>query len=136
MPEGGCLCGKIRISFEGEPEAKVLCHCADCRKITGSAFSTNALVPAARFAVAAGQPRTLERRAESGNPITSHFCGDCGTTLWREGPGYAGFKIVKTGVLDDPAATFDALRPAAELFVRSRAAWLSPIPGAEQKETA
>jgi len=35
---GGCLCGGVRYSLRGEPYRSGLCHCTDCRQVTGSAF--------------------------------------------------------------------------------------------------
>ena len=35
---GGCLCGAVRYSVRGDPVHVVRCHCAGCRKESGSAF--------------------------------------------------------------------------------------------------
>ncbi|KAI1763386.1 Mss4-like protein [Hypoxylon sp. FL1150] len=112
---GGCFCGKIRISYEGEPVKKALCHCLDCRKITGSTYSTNIIVPGAGFKVLSGTPKTLTKKADSGKDITSHFCGDCGSTLYRDGPSFGDNKVIKVGVLDDPKA-LDEAKPDDELY--------------------
>jgi hypothetical protein len=37
--EGGCLCGKVRYSADVEPAFVGVCHCKNCQKGTGSAFS-------------------------------------------------------------------------------------------------
>ena len=42
---GGCLCGAIRYSVRGKPIHVGRCHCADCRKESGSAFSVYAQWP-------------------------------------------------------------------------------------------
>lgn len=85
--EGGCFCGNVRIKYSGEPQGKALCHCMDCRKITGSTYSTNLIIPGEGFEVTKGTPKTIAKKADSGNTITSHFCGDCGSTLWCVYPG-------------------------------------------------
>ncbi|KAL8760352.1 MAG: hypothetical protein Q9199_000134 [Rusavskia elegans] len=111
----------------------VLCHCADCRKITGSTYSTNVIVPGDGFSVTKGTPKTYCKRADSGKTMTSNFCGDCGTTLWRGGETFGDARIVKAGVLDDAGALNDA-KPAVELYAVGRVAWVSPVAGAEQKQ--
>ena len=101
MPDGGCFCGNTRIRYTGDIQAKALCHCTDCRKITGSTYSTNIIVPGDGFSVTAGTPKTIAKKADSGSQITSHFCGDCGSTLWRDGPTFGDGKVIKVGVMDD-----------------------------------
>ncbi|RYP72651.1 hypothetical protein DL769_004393 [Monosporascus sp. CRB-8-3] len=131
MPEGSCFCGKVRIAYEGEPLNKVICHCLDCRKIGGSAFSTNIIVPGSGFKVVSGTPKTISKTADSGKQITSHFCGDCGSTLFRDGPSFGDNKVVKVGVMDDINALEDA-KPAVELFARSKASWIQDVPDANK----
>ncbi|KAI0846102.1 Mss4-like protein [Daldinia vernicosa] len=131
--EGSCLCGKIRISFEGEPINKMLCHCLDCRKISGSAFSTNIVVPAAGFKILSGTPKTYVTDGDSGQEITSYFCGDCGSTLWRNGKVTDFNPIVKAGVIDDSNFFVDnEAKPRVELFSHRRPRWVKEIPGAVQ----
>ncbi|KAJ2896242.1 hypothetical protein MKZ38_005736 [Zalerion maritima] len=130
MPEGSCFCGNIRISYTGEPTIKALCHCLDCRKITGSVYSTNIIVPEAGFTVT-GTPKTIAKTGDTGNTITSHFCPDCGSTLFRDGSSFPGSKIVKAGVLDD----IEEAKPLAELYVKHRVSWVDPVEGTAQKET-
>lgn len=37
--KGSCLCGNVQYSSAAEPRAQVVCHCLDCQKQTGTAFS-------------------------------------------------------------------------------------------------
>ena len=32
---GGCQCGGVRYRLKGEPYKSGLCHCTDCRQVTG-----------------------------------------------------------------------------------------------------
>lgn len=114
---------------------QALCHCLDCRKITGSAFSTNLVVAEDGFSVTKGTPKSFPKTADSGKTITSVFCGDCGSTLWRESETYAGTKIIKAGTLDGDASLEEA-KPLVELFVVNRVSWLSAIAGTEQNQAA
>lgn len=132
MPEGGCLCAKVRFSVAGEPMAQALCHCLDCRKITGSTYSTNIIIAGPNFKLLSGTPKRFAKTADSGSEIVSHFCGDCGSTLWRDGDSFGDGKIIKVGTLDD----FDALdkaQPAIELFSGQRVSWVGEVAGAAQK---
>ncbi|KAJ9641058.1 hypothetical protein H2199_005726 [Coniosporium tulheliwenetii] len=133
MPDGGCFCGKCRITYSGEPKMKCLCHCLDCRKISGSTYSTNVVVPEDGFEVTSGTPKTISKTADGGETITSFFCGDCGSTMYRESGSFPGLKIVKAGVMDDVEALAEA-KPDAELYTKTRVNWVQPVPGADQKD--
>lgn len=59
-------------------DSKALCHCSDCRKISGGNYSNNIVVPSQQFKLVSGAPKEITKTADSGKPITSCFCGDCG----------------------------------------------------------
>lgn len=113
---------------------QALCHCTDCRKITGSTYSTNLVVPGDGFKVSSGSPKTITKKADSGNDITSAFCGDCGSTLYREGETFGSSKVIKAGILDGSSALNDA-KPVIELFAPERVEWVSQVGGADQKKS-
>ncbi|KAL1642430.1 hypothetical protein SLS58_005504 [Diplodia intermedia] len=131
--EGSCCCGAVGIKSTGEIQAKALCHCLDCRKITGSTYSTNIIVAGNGFSVTRGTPKQFSKTADSGKTITSNFCGDCGSTLWRQSEAFGDARIIKAGTLDTPGAVDEVAKPAAELFTTQRVPWVSAIAGAEQK---
>ncbi|MEC8526956.1 MAG: aldehyde-activating protein, partial [Pseudomonadota bacterium] len=37
---GGCLCGQVRYETKADPLMTGVCHCKNCQKQAGSAFST------------------------------------------------------------------------------------------------
>ncbi|EHK16894.1 uncharacterized protein TRIVIDRAFT_41205 [Trichoderma virens Gv29-8] len=130
---GGCLCGKIRYIYTGEPTTKVLCHCSDCRKISGSNYSVNFLIPEASFRVTVGTPKIFSKVADSGETINSYFCSHCGSMLWRESANCGPNKVVKAGTLDDSGKIISSAVFDAEVFTRSRIEWVLPIAGANQR---
>jgi hypothetical protein len=69
-----------------------------------------------------GNPKAISKTADSGNTVTSHFCGDCGSTLFRDGASFPGMKVIKVGVMDDYEALNDA-KPGAEMFSEHRVGW-------------
>jgi len=132
MPSGGCFCGKARLTYTGDIAVKALCHCVDCRKITGSTYSTNIIVPEEGFSTT-GTLKTISKTADGGNKITSYFCPDCGTTLYRDGPSFKGSKVVKEGIMDDPNA-LGATKPTVELYTPERVSWVAGIEGSDEKK--
>ena len=49
--EGRCFCGATRVTLAGAPIAVSICHCVNCRKLSGAPFSSRALVKADQVAV-------------------------------------------------------------------------------------
>ena len=45
MPSGGCHCGAVRYTVEGEPAHAALCHCRDCTRCAGAQMVGWALFP-------------------------------------------------------------------------------------------
>lgn len=131
MPSGGCFCDKIRVSYKGDPAAHVLCHCLDCRKIGGASYSNNIIVTDDNFKLESGTPKTISKTADTGKKITSHFCPDCGTTLFRTGDSFPGQHIIKAGILDDTNWPNENV-PKAELFAPERVTWVNPVKDAAQ----
>lgn len=137
------------MSLTGEPNAKALCHCLDCRRISGATFSNNLIVPEDNFklesgtwgppfsklykylTISTGKPKEISKTADSGNKITSHFCPDCGTTLFRTGDSFPGAVVVKAGILDDTDFPNNNV-PGAELYVGHRVQWNKEVDGAAQ----
>ena len=109
---GGCLCGAVRYEVEGEPSRVGLCHCADCRKESGSSFVTFAVWPSTAFS-SKGEVRVFEGRG---------FCPACGSRLFNPGKEETEIRV---GSLDDAPA---GLKPQYELWIVRRETWLHPLP--------
>ena len=116
MRQGGCSCCAVRYTVAGEPLKVGLCHCADCRKETGSAFLAYADWPREAFSVS-GDYRTYEGRS---------FCPLCGTRLFHLGDDHAEICV---GSLDEAPA---GLVPTREGWIKRREPWLEPVHGASQ----
>lgn len=113
---GGCLCGKVRYSVEGEPKITGLCHCADCRKESGSMFSTNAQWPLSAFRYS-GEIGTYEGRS---------FCPACGGRLFNLSDEHVEIRL---GSLDGAPM---GIAPMEEGWIKRREVWLAAIPGTTQ----
>jgi hypothetical protein len=116
MRTGGCLCGSVRYSLEGEPFHVGRCHCADCRKESGSTYTIYGQWPRDAFTVE-GEYATYDGRS---------FCPRCGSSLFTLEDDAAE---VRLGSLDD--APFE-LVPEAEVWIKRREPWLPEIEGASQ----
>jgi hypothetical protein len=109
---GGCLCGAIRYQVTGDPVRMAICHCDDCRRATGAAFTTNIFVKEADLCIVQGTPKQYRHPSDSGSTMTKEFCPDCGSQLFGYSSRSAGIKHVKVGTIDD--ARF--VKPQLEVY--------------------
>ena len=97
-----CRCGQLRATAAGEPVRVSVCHCLDCKKRSGSAFSAQVRWPAEQVRIE-GQAKTWSHRADSGNRITHHFCPECGSTVhYRIEGKFEGLVAIPLGAFDEP----------------------------------
>ena len=96
---GSCQCGNIRYEITQSPQLVYTCHCTDCQRITSSAFSLGIALPETAFRLAAGEPRPLQRMADSGRLNTRSVCADC--ACWLYSLPRDGVIRVRAGTLDD-----------------------------------
>ncbi|KAI1074023.1 Mss4-like protein [Whalleya microplaca] len=124
---GSCLCGAIQLRIEGTPVRTNLCHCTSCQKSTGSIFASIAAYPLSQVTITATPATALRTYAdtspESGAVLERAFCAVCGCRVAIT-PRGRGVVAVPTGVLDGGKAD---LKPAVELFCRSREEWLGDL---------
>ena len=67
-------------------------------------------MPAESLSVFAGEPRAVERVADSGNRLSSVFCPHCGSALYTQNHARPRIKTVYAGTLDDPRAVEQCAR--------------------------
>ena len=65
---GGCQCGKIRYEIAEAPTLVYTCHCKDCQRLTGTAFSLGLVVAESAFRRSGTEPRSLQRMSAASIP--------------------------------------------------------------------
>src|SRR5438045_7970433 len=104
---GGCLCGAVRYSVRGDPVHVRRCHCAGCRKESGSAFTVYAVWPVEAFEMS-GEISSYDGRG---------FCPRCGSRLLdTSDPGDTLVEIRRGSLEGGPSE----LEPDAESWGRRR----------------
>ena len=116
---GGCLCGRIRYSLNEAPLRVMQCHCRDCQRQSGSAFSVNAVVRRGRLAFEGDEPARYTGISDGGNTVHRHFCGRCGSPLFSAFDG-VGVVALKLASLDDPTP----YAPQASLWCDRMLPWV------------
>ncbi|MGI9360276.1 MAG: GFA family protein [Parasphingorhabdus sp.] len=126
---GQCLCGSVSYSVTGEPKMTGVCHCKNCQRQSGSAYSVLFGVTNDQIEVE-GDLTTYEDSSETGNLVERHFCGKCGSPVLTTVPTQPGFTFVKAGTLDDTAV----LAPQIHFWTKSAQKWVEINPEMPQIE--
>lgn len=116
---GGCLCGNVRYSSDAEPAMIAVCHCPDCQKQSGGAFSVNVLVPKETVAFTGDTREQYVVNGDSGMTVTRNFCKNCGSPLSTELEAFDNLAAVKAGTLDDSSW----VEPNIQIWCSSAQPW-------------
>jgi len=114
---GACRCGQTRFATDAPPLLTAACHCRGCQRMSASAFSLTAIVPAQAFRVVAGEPV----RGGIKGPQLEHFhCPDCKTWMFTRIAGITDFVNVRPTMFDDPRWC----RPFIETMTADKLPWV------------
>jgi len=113
---GGCFCGDVRYRVTETPSWVGNCHCSSCRKASGAAFITYAVIPLSEYEVAKGEPQVYQ----SSPGVERSFCGRCGTTLTYRADQFHGDIQITVASLDHP----EDLQPMCHTWVAERLPWI------------
>ncbi|MEP3276875.1 MAG: GFA family protein [Stappiaceae bacterium] len=98
---GSCLCGSVKYSTDADPAMIAVCHCPDCQKQTGTAFSVNVLVPNDQIEMSGNSLTQYVVKGASGEEVTRNFCNKCGSPLSTYMPAFSHLAALKAGTMDD-----------------------------------
>jgi hypothetical protein len=108
-------CGAVRFEAKSEPKFVANCHCRDCRRATGAAFTTW---------VGYDTPDVTwhgERSLHNSSPtVMRGFCAICGTPLSYSGKQWAAETHLLIGTFDDA----DSLAPDCDAFAAEKLPWV------------
>jgi hypothetical protein len=122
---GRCRCGATRYALAVETLTAIYCcHCTDCQRWSGSAFSEQAVVPEAAIS-ASGPVIDFTITNESGALSHQRACGICHNRLWNTNSARPGIAIVRAGTLDHNRT----LEPRLHIWVKSKQPWVSVADG-------
>jgi hypothetical protein len=117
---GGCACGALRYELSAPPLMIYNCHCKNCQKITGSAFTISATIFENALRFTKGEPKRTHWRADSGNERIGVFCGDCGTRIYNGQTAAPAVLSLRAGTFDDTSW----VEPAGDIWTKSAQPWV------------
>lgn len=127
---GGCNCGAVRYRIESVPLAVAACHCRQCRRQSGAAYSVNLVVRAKAMTIEGSVASWTDNDTESGAPLAREYCAGCGSPIRSVPSSSPGIVAVKAGTLDDPAP----FSPGLHIWTSSKLPWVTIPDGLPQFE--
>ena len=113
-----CRCGQMHVTCRGEPQRVSVCHCLDCQRRSGSAFTVQA-----RFhqdqVQSTGNAAEKTFVSEAGALSTFRFCPFCGSTVTYVVERMPDVIMVAVGAFANP----DFPPPSISIFEERRHPW-------------
>ncbi len=101
MRRAQCACGQLSATCQGEPIRVSVCHCLDCKRRTGSAFSWTSRWNAADVVIE-GHAAEHARVGDEGGRAVFSFCPHCGTAVYYRADGQPDVVAIPAGMFADP----------------------------------
>ena len=124
---GGCLCGSVRYRAEHPLYTPTFCHCASCRRATGSHIVGWVTVSLRSLHFGADRPAEFQ----SSPGVRRGHCTRGGTTLSYSSTGRPNEIDLTIASLDDPRS----VRAADHIWMQDALDWDSPADGKPQFPT-
>ena len=118
-----CSCGQLSATCQDEPQRVVLCSCRACQRRTGSPYGAGAYYLRTQVRTA-GTSKEYTRTSDAGRWFTTHFCPECGSSVFwylERAPDQIG---VAVGAFNDPSFP----KPVRAVWMESKLDWVE-FPG-------
>jgi hypothetical protein len=116
--KASCCCGACSIEVNGEPAMNAICHCANCKKRTGSAFGWSTYFDDAQVGMKVGKVQCYEIDGE--RPQQRWVCANCGSTLFWKVASWPG----RTGIAGGCFIEHPLPEPSVTVSNSGRCPWL------------
>jgi len=98
-----------------------MCHCTDCQRRTGSAFSIAVFFARNDVSVSNGTSATFQRPSATGFPVRFHFCPRCGSNVFWEPRRLPNLIGIAAGSFADPQLP----QPDQSVWTKDKHEWLA-----------
>ncbi|KZT59296.1 hypothetical protein CALCODRAFT_493860 [Calocera cornea HHB12733] len=136
---GECTCGNIKYDIVARPAGQpFLCHCHNCKRQTGSMFTSNLIVLRETLKITGkykvwSSEEDRKARGDDGKEWGGLFCPECGTQICALPDNIPDKAILRIGTLD-PKDLMRLGKPVTEMFCARKIGWPADVEGAAQFE--
>lgn len=119
--KGSCLCGDTSYIASSLPTELSLCHCKNCRRHSGSAFSAWLDLPTSSLTI-----RTKHAMLEQTSDLAKRSsCSQCGTPLFMQYHCIPDTVSVGAGTVEEESLTEKLSGRTNHIFVAEKASWFT-----------
>ena len=119
MYKFGCHCRQLTYRYSGQPHCCYTCHCTDCQRASGSAFTSNLIVDHQDIALVSGHASEIYYSHNDEHLLVT-CCRDCATDLFLYFKSRPSTATILTGTFFEQ----HWVSPIAHIWTRSSAPWL------------
>ena len=120
--KASCACGEVSITFQGEPERVIRCHCDYCQRRTGNVFQVSAWFFEDQIVERIGETKLINGGGD--NPgVDYRFCPRCGSTVYWDITFIPEIYGVAVGAFADS----EFPQPDFEAFESKRHGWIQEL---------
>ncbi|BCS20187.1 GFA family protein [Aspergillus puulaauensis] len=130
---GTCLCGSVKVTIHDRDlftkRRGHICHCANCRKVSGSFAASNFIIEEDKVEIEDQEntlTKFLDTQTMSGTPLERYFCSRCGNPIKSVTPLLSPKVVLKMGLFPRIPA------PEFETFALHRHEWQGSHPGVDK----
>ena len=113
---GRCVCGELHYELEADPLFVHACHCLDCQRMAGSAFSITCFVLRDDITQKSGSLTAKNISARS----TAHCCAECSSPIFISSSDFPVSVRLYVPSVTDPRN----LEIGAHIWVKRKHNWL------------
>ena len=117
---GTCQCAQVHYKIKQAPIITVVCHCADCQKVSAGAFTLTMMLRREDFELVRGELAIFDRPADSGSIARYYFCPSCSNRIYHKNPDKPEVILLKPGTLDDTSI----IKPERHVWTKGAQPWV------------
>lgn len=119
---GSCRCGAVSLTVTKTPVLTAACHCSGCQKMSSSAFSLTAMIPADGLKVTG----EVVKGGAQGPELDHYCCSSCKSWLFTRITGFDALVNIRPTLFDTEDADIQEwCHPFIETMAAHRLPWVT-----------
>ena len=119
--KGKCLCGAVKYKLSENPLFTQVCHCKDCKVLTGASYVINSSVIDNTLCIEGKVSSSIKLQGGSGKSVKMFYCDKCGVYIYTDYESAIGRLNIRTKTLENSKE----FPPQAHIFTKDKDEWVN-----------